>query len=227
MRVRTFLSISTFVLCLWISMALSPASAWSEEEHGAAEKAHAKSESAKSDGGAAHGGDAGHAPQGVPLDPRKDLAMWSVVVFLIFLFVLRKFAWGPLIAGLDEREGRIRQNIAEAEEAHHKAVKLLAQHAEKLNLVQDEVREIVAEARRDAEHTKNEILAEAQREAEATKQRAILEIERSRDAAIKELFDFVSSNVIGATEHVLGRALSEDDQKRLVQEALVQIGSKT
>ena len=104
---------------------------------------------------------------------------------------------------------------------------MLAEHAKKLDKVQDEVKEILAEARRDAEHTKQDIVAAANKEAEATRKRAVDDIERARDVAMKDLFDFVSSNVIGATEHVLGRALSNDDQSRLVNEALTQIGSKT
>ena len=121
----------------------------------------------------------------------------------------------------------MKQVLADAESARVKAEGMLAEHAKKLDQVQDEVKAILAEARRDAEHTKSEIVAAANKEAEATRKRAVEDIEHARDLAVKELFDFVSSNVIGATEHVLGRALSNDDQSRLVQEALSQMGSKT
>lgn len=157
----------------------------------------------------------------------RDLAVWSLVTFVVYVLVLKKAAWGPLIQGLDTREGRMKQQLADAEAARVKAEAMLADHAKKLDKVQDEVKEILAEARRDAEHTKQDIVAAANKEAEATRKRAIDDIERARDLAMKDLFDFVSSNVIGATERVLGRALSGDDQNRLVQEALTQIGSKT
>ncbi len=163
----------------------------------------------------------------VPLNAKPDLALWSFVTFLVFLAVLRKFAWTPLINGLDQRETKMKQALADAEAARVKAEAMLADHAKKLDKVQDEVKEILAEARRDAEHTKQDIVATANKEAEATRKRAVEDIEHARDLAMKELFDFVSSNVIGATEHVLGRALSGDDQNRLVQEALNQMGSKT
>ncbi|MBC7821492.1 MAG: F0F1 ATP synthase subunit B [Planctomycetaceae bacterium] len=163
----------------------------------------------------------------VPLNSKPDLALWSFVTFLVFLAVLRKFAWTPLINGLDQREAKMKQALADAETARVKAEVMLAEHAKKLDKVQDEVKEILAEARRDAEHTKQEIVAAANKEAEASKKRAVEDIEHARDLAMKELFDFVSSNVIGATEHVLGRALSGDDQNRLVQDALNQMGSKT
>ena len=171
-------------------------------------------------------GDA-HAAPSAPLGFKGDLAIWSLVTFVIYIIVLKKAAWGPLIQGLDTREGRMKQQLADAEAARVKAEAMLADHAKKLDKVQDEVKEILAEARRDAEHTKQDIVAAANKEAEATRKRAIHDIEQARDVAMKDLFDFVSSNVIGATEHVLGRALSNDDQSRLVSEALTQIGSKT
>ena len=166
-----------------------------------------------------------HAPRPV-IEWHRDLAVWSLVTFVVYILVLKKAAWGPLIQGLDTREGRMKQQLADAEAARVKAEAMLAEHAKKLDKVQDEVKEILAEARRDAEHTKQEIVAAANKEAEATRKRAIHDIEQARDVAMKELFDFVSGKVIVATEQVLGRALSNDDQTRLVQEALTQIGSK-
>lgn len=156
------------------------------------------------------------------LGAEPDLAIWSLVAFLLFVWILKKFAWTPLIEGLDRREVRIRQELTEAEEAHKKAEAMLAEHQQKLDAVQDEVREIIAEARRDAEHTKQDIVAEAHREAEATQQRAVNEINRARDAALDELFRGMAAQVTGATEHVLGRRVTEDDQSRLVEEALAQ-----
>jgi F-type H+-transporting ATPase subunit b len=97
---------------------------------------------------------------------------------------------------------------------------MIAEREAKLATVHEEVRELLAEARRDSERVKQDILATAQREAEATKQRAIIEIERSRDQALSELFDFVSNNVVGATERVIGRSLNSGDQERLVTQAL-------
>jgi hypothetical protein len=79
-----------------------------------------------------------------------DLALWTLITFVVFLIVLKKFAWSPLIAGLDRRESGVLDNIAAAEAARLKAEKMLAEHAAKLDKVQDEVREIVAVARRDA-----------------------------------------------------------------------------
>ena len=166
-----------------------------------------------------------HHEEGVPLGFKEDLAIWSLVVFIIFVSVLKKFAWGPLSEGLDKREQRIRQDIADAETARLKAEQMLREHQEKLDQVQDEVKEILAEARRDAEQAKQNILTVAQNEADTTKDRAIAEIERSRDQALKELFDVMAGQVATATEYVLGQGLQPEDQDRLIQEALVQLGN--
>ena len=157
---------------------------------------------------------------------KKDLALWSLITFLLFILVLKAFAWGPLVDGLDKREANFRNQLAAAEAARKQAERMLQEHAAKLDAVQDEVKAIIEEAKRDAEHTKNDIIAEAQKEAKLTQDRAIHEIERSRDAALKELFDTMSSQVATATEQVIGRSLNGDDQNRLIDEALSQFSTQ-
>jgi F-type H+-transporting ATPase subunit b len=171
----------------------------------------------------AHGAGGEHHKVDLPMKWQADLALFSLVTFAVYLVVLRLGAWGPLQDGLNARERGIKQNIADAEANRLKSESLLKDYEAKLAKVQEEVREILAEARRDAEHTKQDIIATAQREAEATKQRAIIEIERSKDQAITELFDYVSNNVLNATEQVIGRSLSASDHERLVAEALSQL----
>lgn len=186
---------------------------------------HAEGEHPEGDHGEGDHGDAEHAG-GVPLDFKADLAFWSLIVFLLFLFVLGKFAWGPLAAALDERESRVRGDIAQAEAARLKAEKMLADHAAKLDAVQDEVKEILAEARRDADQARQNILGDTQREVDAMRQRTLDEIDRARDQALKELFDSMAGQVVHATEHVLGRSLGDGDQDRLIDEALSQFSAR-
>lgn len=164
----------------------------------------------------------GHAVS-LPMNWQVDLALFSVITFVVYAIVLKSAAWGPLQTALNERERGIRQNIADAETNRLKSESLLKDYEVKLAKVQEEVRDILAEARRDADHVKQEIMATAQRESEATKQRAVAEIERSRDQALAELFDFVSNNVVSATEQVIGRSLTGADQDRLVNDALAQL----
>jgi F-type H+-transporting ATPase subunit b len=160
--------------------------------------------------------------EGPPLSFKTDLALWSLITFVIFVALLARFAWRPLIRALDKREALIRDDIAAAESARIKSEQMLAEHAKTLAKAQDEVRAILAEGRRDAEQAKLDIISEAQKEAEAAKQRALNEIGRARDAALKDLFDIMASQVAHATEHVLGRSVTGADQDRLIDEALAQ-----
>ena len=167
--------------------------------------------------------DESHAETGVPIGFKKDLALWSLIVFLLFLFVLKKAAWKPLIEGLDKREAGIRTVIAEAEESRRKSQTALAEHEEKLRAAEQTVADLLAEAKRDAERTGQDIVARAQAEVESMRQRAKDDIGRAKDAALSEVFSTVNRQVSLATEHVLGRTLNESDQERLIQEALSEI----
>ncbi|MES2790007.1 MAG: F0F1 ATP synthase subunit B [Planctomycetota bacterium] len=157
-----------------------------------------------------------------PIEWKSDLALFSLIVFGLFVVILGKFAWKPLSAALDAREARIKNDIVHAEEARMKAEKMLAEYQAKLAVAQDEILKTLAEARRDAEHTRQEILAATEKEVSASKDRALQEIERTKDQALSELFNHMAGTVANATERVLGRALTDADQDRLIGDALAE-----
>lgn len=164
-----------------------------------------------------------HAENGPPMSFTADLALWSLIVFVLFLFVLKKFAWLPMIEGLDKRESGIRKAISDAEEARRKSQALLSDYEQRLKMAEQTVQTMVAEARRDAERTSQDLRAAAQREVEAIRDRAKDDIRQARDTALTEVFTQMNSQILRATEHVLGRALQDVDQDRLVGEALSKI----
>lgn len=161
----------------------------------------------------------------VPMKPQNDLILWSIVTFVLFLTVLRKTAWGPLIVGLDNRESKYRKLLEDAKADRDKAVNLLADYEQKLKAAQGQVDEIIAEARRDADRTKTDILATAQQDAETTRKRALDDIDRARDQAVAELFGHVRANVVSATEKVLSRSLNDADDQRLIDDALAEMSA--
>ncbi len=167
----------------------------------------------------------GHAESGVPINFKMDLALWSLIVFVLFLFVLKKFAWAPMIEGLDKREAGILKAISDAEDGRRKSQVLLAEYDQKLKAAEQTVQAMVAEARRDAERTGQDLKASAQREVEAIRDRAKDDIRQAKDTALTEVFTQMNSQILRATEHVLGRAMQDGDQERLVGEALAKIGS--
>jgi F-type H+-transporting ATPase subunit b len=100
---------------------------------------------------------------------------------------------------------------------------MLRQHQAKLDSVQEDVKAILAEARLDAERTKTDIIASATTEATAVKNRAIAEIDRAKDQALHEVFSNLADQVAKATEQVVGRTVTGDDQSRFIREALAQV----
>jgi F-type H+-transporting ATPase subunit b len=167
-----------------------------------------------------HLGEAGVNKQ--PEEFRTDLAIFSAIVFGLLASGLYFTAWPKILGALAAREEGIRKAIADAEDAKVQATAFMKEHKGRLEAVENTVKEILAEARRDAEHTKLDITKQAEVEAEAIKNRAIAEINRAKDQALDELFSTLAHQVSKATEQVVGRALTGADQERLIQEAVQQ-----
>jgi len=238
MRTAVYAKLSlTLFLALGLFVATGAVQAQEDHDQPAGDTAEAGhdegAENAEPDHGeeeADHGHGAGHGEHHTPIGAKgvdtspaefkSDLAIFTLIVFVLLFLLLRQFAWGPIVDGLEKREGAIAQQIADAEAAHEKAKAMLAEHEYKMDKVQDEVREILAEARRDAEHTREEMIAAAQAETEAMKNRAVTDIERARDEALDQLFSHMAESVAQATEHVLGRAINESDDRQLIDDAL-------
>ena len=184
---------------------------------------HGEAQAAPADGDAhgaedAHGAHAAKEPNPLTVDP--DLAIWTGVIFALLLFVLGKTAWPQISAALEEREKRIEGNIADAAAKHEEAKQMLAEHEAKLALAADEVRELLDEARRDAEHTKTQILAEAKKAADQERDRALRDVERAADNALKSLAETSANLAIDLASKVVKQNLSADQHTQLVREAL-------
>ena len=205
------------VLCtcaLLLGQGLPQVAAAAEEgAHGAADT---------HDAGAGHGDGhgSGHSGDPNPLAVDLDLAVWTGVVFVVLFLVLSKFAWPVISSALVEREQRIEDNISSAEAKHEEAKQLLAQHEAKLAGAADEVRALLEEARRDAEHTKNSILEEAKQAADAERDRAVRDVERAADNAMKGLAETSANLAVDLAEKVVRQSITPEQQASLVREAL-------
>lgn len=155
-----------------------------------------------------------------------ELGFWTIIVFLGVLFVLGKYAWGPLVSALDAREQYLRDAVAEAEGARDQAKALLAEHEQRMAEVQNEVRAIIDEARRDAQTTKDDIIKQAQSEAQSARDRARRDIEQARDQALKDLFDQTTELATGIASQIVRRSLNPEDHRDLVQQALKELPSE-
>ena len=155
-----------------------------------------------------------------PTEVSLDLATFTFVVFLLLLAILWKFAWGPISEALERREHGIAENIAAAQRSHVEAKVMLAQYETKLAGAAAEVRELIEEARRDAEVTKQQILAEAKAGADAERQRALRDIEAATDSALKSLAERSATLAVDLAGKIVQTKLSPDEHNRLIQEAV-------
>jgi len=175
---------------------------------------------------ATHGAHLGEDVSAQTKDPSEwkgDLAIFSLIVFLLLFAVLYAKAWPKIGSALEEREAGIRRAIADAEKARLDSAEMLRQHQAKLDAVQEEVKTLLADARKGAEQMKNEIVASANTEATNIKNRAVAEINVAKDQALQELFGKMADQVAAATTQAVGRTVTGDDQNRFIREALSQV----
>lgn len=162
-----------------------------------------------------------------PLVFDPDLAIYTAIVFGVLLAVLWKFAWGPLMEALDYREQTVADHLAAAEAKHEEAKGLLAAHEARLATAKDEVREMLEEARRDAESTKAQILSEADSQAQARHDRAIRDIELARDSAVRTLAETSANLAVDLASKVVVQNLTSEQQTDLVREATTKLANST
>lgn len=166
-----------------------------------------------------------HAENPNPLVFDPDLAIFTAIVFLILLGVLGNYAWPQIVAAMDARERQIADNIAAAEAKHEEAKTLLAEHEAKLAGAADEVRELLEEARRDAEHTKSDIIAEAKKAAQEESQRAVREVEQAKNAALHDLAKKSADAAIELAGNVVRQQIDPNRQAEIVREALAKLAA--
>jgi len=152
-------------------------------------------------------------------------AIWTVVVFLAVLYVLGKYAWGPLLASLQERESFIRDALAKAKADREAAEARLKEYEARLAQARAEATAIVEEGRRDGESVKARIEARAREEAERTIERAKREIGIAKDTAVKELYGLAGRLATDAASRIIRKELSPEDHERLVAEAIAALES--
>ena len=170
-------------------------------------------------GAGGHGLGHGH-PNTAPDEIKGDLAIFTAVLFLLLVVILRKFAWKPISEGLEKREHHIAHEIAAAEKANAEAKHLLVEYQKKLDAAQLEVRAILDEARRDAEHTAQQIGAKAKADAETEMRRALREVETAKDQALTELAQTAANQALALAGKLLQQKLQPADHARLIDEAM-------
>jgi F-type H+-transporting ATPase subunit b len=148
------------------------------------------------------------------------LMIWTIVCFLISLYVLKRFAFGPIQTLIDERRERTLEAIQEAENARDEARQLLEEHRALIGQARGEAERILADAREVAdsqrERSKHEIEEDRQRRLEETNR----QIEAETRRALEQIRAEVASLTLIATSRVTGKVLDSEDHRRLIESAV-------
>ncbi|MHC4415772.1 MAG: F0F1 ATP synthase subunit B [Planctomycetota bacterium] len=152
-------------------------------------------------------------------------AATTLVVFGIFFFILKASVWPKILKGLDDRQGKIRQEIEGAEEARAQAKSALAEYEENLASARQEARQMIAQAKADANAVAQELRTRNEAELTEMRRRAALEIENAKGTAIRELRAETAVLAAEIAGKILEREISAEDQQRLIDESLSEMAS--
>lgn len=155
------------------------------------------------------------------IDP--GLWIWSMVTFILLIFLLYKFAFGPLMVLQKQRQDEIHESIRESERLRDEARSLLEDYKIQLATARQEGEDILDRARKVGESTKAEILDEAKAQAGRAVEKAHEQIERETRQALQEIKAEVAALTLLATEKVTKKTLTEKDHLNLINEAIAEI----
>jgi F-type H+-transporting ATPase subunit b len=157
------------------------------------------------------------------ITPNVGLTIWTLVVFAISLYILIKAVFPRIGQALDQRRKAIDDSIDAAERTHREADELLAEYRERLHEARQEAEEIIERARQANAALEREARTEAQTRREQMLEQTRRDIEVETRRVLDEILRDVVDLTVMATELVTRKVLTEDDQRRLVQDAMSEL----
>jgi F-type H+-transporting ATPase subunit b len=157
------------------------------------------------------------------ITPNVGLMIWTLLLFGISMYVLWKLAFPRISEALDKRQHAIEESIDHAERIRHEADEILVEYRERLAEARAQADEIVARARKAGDMHEREAEAEAKAKREQLLEQTRRDIDTETRRAIQEIRREVADLTVMATEKVTRKTLNEDDQRRLVEDALSEL----
>jgi len=154
------------------------------------------------------------------VSPNVGLMIWTLLAFGGTLYILAKLAFPRIQDALDKRQRLIEESIEASEQSKAEAERILAEYRERLKEAREQAEEIVERSRKAGEAAERESLEHAREKREELLEQTRRDIEAESRRAIQEIRNEVADLTILATEKVTRKALTEDDQRKLVDEAL-------
>lgn len=150
-------------------------------------------------------------------------ALWTLIIFLLVVVILGKFAWGPILSLLKQREDFIHKSLSDAKRDRDEAEARLKEYGARLQSAQAEAVGIIEEARRDAERLRQELRERARSEADTMIKNAERQIELQTTRAVQQLRQEAVELSVTIASKILQRNISKEDNEKLIADALRQI----
>jgi F-type H+-transporting ATPase subunit b len=166
-----------------------------------------------------------HEVQLSPFAGNVGNAVWTLLIFLIVVIALGKFAWGPILGLLQQREEFIHRSLSDAKRDREEAEARLKEYGAKLQSAQREAVAIVEEARRDAERLREELRERSRAEADTIIKNAERQVQLETGRAIQQIRQEAVDLSVTIASKLLQRNISKEDNDKLISDALNQIES--
>ena len=157
------------------------------------------------------------------LSPNPGLVIWTIITFILLLFILRKVAWKPLLEALRAREESVKNAIEHAEKARNDAERLLQENQKTMEQASIEGQKILSESRALAEKLKDEIIDKANQQSRKMLEAAKEEIERDKESAMLQLRSEIASIAVDAAGKIIDETLDEEKHRKLVDSYLKEL----
>ncbi len=167
----------------------------------------------------------GHAPAAGPLTVEGGLMLWTIVVFVLLLAILKRFAWPAILGAVEAREQALERQLAEAARDRTEAASLLAEHRKLVAEAKTQAHAIILEARGASEKERALATEKTKAEQEELLARARREIVAERDRAVADLRREAVDISLAAASKLIGERLDADADRRLVQDYLATLDS--
>ena len=162
-------------------------------------------------------------PQFEQIEVFQSLAFWSLVSFALLFFLLKRYAFPPILGALEERENKIRTEISDAEKLRQEAQELKADLEKELKNAHEKANTIVQMAGNESKKIQEKTIQETQTKIRQMQSDAEQEIQIAQNKLLNEIRGYTAALTIAATEKVLKKSLGDEDKKRLIDESIEEV----
>ncbi|AQP53319.1 ATP synthase F0 subunit B [Vagococcus penaei] len=150
--------------------------------------------------------------------------LFVIVSFIILLLALKKFAWGPVVNMMQERQDKIANDIDNAEKSRNEASSLLQQREDDLRKARTEAQGIIAQAKETAENSAHAILIDAEKHAKQMKKQAEEDIKNERNRMLEDAKHEIADLSIEIASKILKKELSPETHQDLIKSSIEKLG---